>query len=190
MVNPLSSYTTSLPSNVLLDSGVLYLGNSIWSAHEGGLTVDLKTTRRQIPFDGQSSDVVGLDRSTMFEGHIKGAVYEFSSTLALQYEAGATLATVTGGPSGATQVQPKAARTIYASGDYLSNVRAVWMRADNTFVQVRFPKALVMSWGPLKGADKNEVKIDLDIQAKLDMSVSGQLTNNCPWVVEYFAAQP
>src|ERR1700741_4004163 len=104
---PLSSYTTTFPSDVLLDSGVLYLGSAIWSAHEGGLEFDPGVTRRQIPFDGQRSDVVGLDRTISFDAHIKGTVYEYTSALAQQYEAGGTLVTLTGGPSGATQVGAK-----------------------------------------------------------------------------------
>jgi hypothetical protein len=190
MPNPLSSYTTTLPTNTLLDSGVLYIGSAVWSAHEGGLEFDPGTQRRQVPFDGMSSDVVGLDRTIGFDAHIRGNVYEISADLVKQYEAGATLATITGGPSGATQVQPKPARTLYASGDYLSNVRAIWMRSDGTFVQVRFPKSLVEKWGPLAGKDREEVRVQLDIKAKLDMSVSGQLTSNPPFVIEFFAAQP
>lgn len=190
MPNPLSSYTTTFPSNVLLDSGVLYIGSSIWSAHEGGLEFSDGAQRRAIGFDGKRSDVVGLDRIIGWDARLKGTVYEVTADLAKQYVGGGTLVTVTGGPSGATQVQPKPAGTMYATGDYLSNVRAIWQRTDGTFVQVRFPKALVMEWGPMTGKDNEEMRLGINVQAKLDMSVSGQLTTNPPYVIEFFTAQP
>lgn len=187
---PLSSWTNTFPSNVLLDSGVLYVGSAIYSAHDGGLECDLMEEKRNLPFDGKASDVVLGDRTTAFDGTIRGPVLEVTDTLVKQYMGAGTLVTVAGGPSGATQVASKPAGTMYVAGDYLSNVRAVWMRGDGTYVQVRFPKGCVGKWTPLKGTDKEEVKVQLEIKARLDMSVSGNTTRTCPWVVEFFTAAP
>jgi hypothetical protein len=187
---PLSSWTSTFPSTALLDTGVLYIGSGIWSAHDGGLECDLKTERRNMQFDGKRSDVALLDRNVGFDGFIRGPVMEISEALLKQYDGGATLVTVTGGPSGATQIAPKPAGTMYVAGDYLSNVRAVWQLAGGTYFQVRFPKSLVVMWTPITGRDKEEVKLNIEIRPRLDMSVSGQLTGNCPWVEEFFAAAP
>lgn len=190
MTQPLSSWNGNLPSNVMLDSGVLYVASSIFAAQEGGLQYDPGETRRQVPFDGQRSGIVGLDRTVEFKPTISGTVLEMSDALLTQFDTGATHATVSGGPSGATQVQPKAAGTLYAAGDYLTNVRAIWQLGGGGFFQLRFMKAIVMKWGPIVGKDKEEAKIALVIEARLDMSISGQLTSNPPVVGEFFTSQP
>lgn len=184
---PLSSWTDDFPSNALLDTGVLYLGSAIYATHDGGLECELKTERRNLPFDGKRSNVALLDRNVNFDGRIRGAMKEMTNALLAQYEGGATLVTVTGGPTGATQVQPKPSGTLYVAGDYLSNVRAVWQLSDSTrYFQVRFMKALIVDWTPIKGTDKEEVPFNIVIEPRLDMSVSGQLTSNPPWVTEIF----
>jgi hypothetical protein len=189
MPNPLSSWNGQLPTDVLLDSGILYIGAAIFSAQEGGLKFEPGKTIRSIPFDGQRAPIAGLDRTVEWKSSISGTIMEIPSTAFVDLEPGATTVTVAGGPTGATQVQPKAAGTLYAAGDYLANVRCVWQRGDGTYVQVRFPKCLCSKWD-LTGKDKEEGKFAVTFEARLDMTVSGQLVSNPPFVMEYFSGTP
>ncbi len=72
MTAPLTGYTSSLPSDVLLDSGVLYVGATVFGAFAGGLKFDPGVTYRAADFDGKRSPVKGLDRVTMRMPKISG----------------------------------------------------------------------------------------------------------------------
>lgn len=186
---PLSSWTPTLPEDVIVDSGVLYIGANVFSAHTGGLKFDPTRTLRQVVFDGQRSPIVGLDRTVETNAVLTGTVLQVPATNFPILEAGAQspVPPVPGGPSGATQLQPKLGSLMFAVGDYLTNVRAIWQRGDYSYVQVRFPKGLCTKWD-LTSTDKEEGKFAITIEARLDMSVSGQLTGNPSWVMEYYAA--
>lgn len=188
-MSPLSSWNGNLGSEALMDGGILYIGSAIFSGQEGGLKFDPKKTARQIPFDGQVSPVVGLDRTVAMEAMISGVIMQVPYTAFVDLEPGATTVTISGGPSGATQLQPKAGRTMYVAGDYIANLRGIWQRADGTFKQVRFPKCLCTKWD-LVGKDKEEGKYSVEFSARLDMAVTGQLISNPPYVVEYFTVAP
>jgi hypothetical protein len=189
--NPLGSWTATLPQDVMLDSGVLYIGASIFSAQEGGLKFDPTKTIRQVVFDGQRSPIAGLDRTVETAAVLTGTVLQVSPTTFPTIEPGAAtpVPVVGGGPAGATQLQPKQASIMYVAGDYLTNVRAIWQRGDGTYVQIRFPKALCTKWD-LTGTDKEEAKWAITIEARLDMTVSGALVSNPNWVIEYFSTAP
>jgi hypothetical protein len=184
---PLNAWNGNIPSDVLLESGVLYIGSSLFSATEGGLKYDAGVTRRNIEFDGKRSAVALLDRNVMFAPKITGTVLQVPSTAMIQVEGGGATGTVTGGPAGATQVQAKQAGVMYASGDYLTNLRLIFERADGTYFIVRFPKALITKWD-LAGVDKEEAKWNIEIEARLDLSISGAKPYDPPMVYEYSAA--
>lgn len=186
---PLSSWTGQLATDILLDTGILYVGSSIFSAQEGGLKYDEGKTIREIEFAGKRSAVATLDRTVMFKPKLTGTILELPATSLLSIEPGASSATVSGGPSGASQYQPKAAGVLYAAADYLSNVRAAWQRTDGTYFQVRFPKALCIKWD-IAGTDKQEGKFAIEIEGRLDMTVSGAHVSDPPMVYEYFSVTP
>lgn len=184
---PLTAWNGQIPSDVLLDSGILQIGSSVFSATEGGLKYDPGVTRRNIEFDGKRSQVALLDRNVMFAPKISGTIIQVPSTVIIQVEGGATTVTVTGGPTGATQVTAKSGGVLYATGDYLANVRMIFERTDGTIFQIRFPKALITKWD-LAGKDKEEAKWNVEIEARLDMSVTGAKVYDPPMVYEYSAA--
>lgn len=128
MTAPLTGYTSSLPSDVLLDSGVLYVGPAgssvVFGAFAGGLKFDPGVTYRAADFDGKRSPVKGLDRVTMRMPKITGTVIQLSTTNVGQIEPGAATA-VTGAWTASTSYAPKSAGQLLASGDYLSDVRAI-----------------------------------------------------------------
>lgn len=185
----ISSWNGQLPNDVDLDSGVLYIGSSVFSAQEGGLKYDENKTIRQIAFDGQRSPIAGLDRTVEYKPKISGTIIQVPIASLESMNPGMGLVTVAGGPSGATQLQSKVAGVLYAAADYLANVKAIWERGDGTYFQVRFPKAVVVKWD-VAGTDKQEAKWNIEIEARLDMTVSGAKVSDPPMVYEYFAPAP
>jgi hypothetical protein len=146
-------------------------------------------TIHEIEFDGKRSAVAGLDRTVLWKSKLSGTILEVPLAAWSQLEPGSVLATVTGGPSGATQVWPKPAGVMYAAADYIANVCATWQRTDGNYFQIRMMKALVIKWD-IAGADKAEAKWTIEIEPRLDMAVSGQLISNPPFVGEYFTGTP
>lgn len=188
---PLSSYTATLPANVLLETGILYFGSSIFSAQDGGLKFDPKKTIREVMFVGKRSRVKGLDRTVDFKPTISGTVLEFSAANIPVFEPGAVATTQSGGPTGfTTGYKPKQGGVLYASGDYITTCRVVYQRGDGTFCQVRFYDGGVVAKWDLTGTDKQEGKVAIEVEAVLDMTVSGRNTNDAPYVIEYMSSAP
>lgn len=194
MTAPLTGYTTNLPSDILLDSGVLYVGltpSTVFGAFAGGLKFDPGVTYRNADFDGKRSPVKGLDRVTMRMPKISGTCIQLSTTNVGQIEPGATTAT-TGAWTASTSYTPRAAGALLAAGDYLSDVRLVFQRGGTTasagsYVQVRFPSALCTKYD-LTGSDGAEVAIAIEIEARLDTALSGfTAVGTAPFRIEYLS---
>jgi hypothetical protein len=186
MTAPLTGYTTNFPTDVLIDSGVLYVGASVFGAFQGGLKFDPGVEYINTNFDGKRSPVKLLDRKNNTMPKITGTVIQLSTTNVTQIEPGATVATG-GGWTGSTSYLPKRAGAYLVAGDYLTDVRAIWLRGGGNFVQVRFPAALLTKYD-ITSQDGQEVAIALEIEARLDMSVSGANTGDSAFRIEYLAA--
>jgi len=192
MTAPLTGYTSSLPSDVLLDSGVLYVGATVFGAFAGGLKFDPGVTYRAADFDGKRSPVKGLDRVTMRMPKISGTCIQLSTTNVGQIEPGAATA-VTGAWTASTSYAPKSAGQLLVSGDYLSDVRCIWQRGGATssagsYVQVRFPSALCTKYD-ITGQDGAEIAIALEIEARLDPTLSGfTAIGSAPFRIEYLTS--
>lgn len=183
---PLSGYTSSLPTDVLLDSGTLYIGNSVFAATRGGLQFNPNKEMRNIEFDGKRTAIKGLDRTTSVAPVISGTVIELAPTDISTIEPGATSASPV---SGTTRYTGKVMGTLYASGDYLSDVRCIWERGSGGYVQIRFASAIMKSY-QMSGTDNEEATIQIEIEARLDMSVSGNTVATLPYSIDYFTAAP
>jgi hypothetical protein len=184
MTAPLTGFTSQFPSDVLIDSGVLYVGATVFGAFQGGLKFDPGVEYLNTNFDGKRSPVKLLDRKSNQMPKISGTVIQLSTTNVGQIEPGAT--TVTGW-TGSTAYQPKRAGSYLASGDYLTDVRAIWLRGGGNFVQVRFPAALLTKYD-ITSQDGQEVAIAVEIEARLDMTVSGANVGDAPFRLEYLAS--
>lgn len=195
MSAPLTGYNVDLPKDVLLDSGVLYVGTKVWGAFAGGLKFDPGVTYRNIDFDGKRSPVRLLDRVTMRMPKISGTVIELPSTTTTvsgnvaAVEPGAATS-ATGAWSSVSSFAPKSAGQLLIAGDYLSDVRLIYQRGEATsaagnYVQVRFPSALCTKYD-MTGQDGAEVAIAIEIEARLDPTLSG-FTNigSAPFRIEY-----
>lgn len=184
MTAPLTGYTAQFPSDVLIDSGVLYVGATVFGAFQGGLKFDPGIEYLNTVFDGKRSPVKGLDRKSNQMPKITGTVIQLSTTNVAQIEPGASSVT---GWTGSTSYAPKRAGSYLASGDYLTDVRAIWLRGNGNFVQVRFPAGLLQKYD-ITSQDGQEVAIAIEIEARLDMSVSGANVGDAPYRIEYLAA--
>lgn len=187
MTAPLTGFTSNLPSDVVLDSGVLYVGATVFGATKGGLQFDPGNTYRNIDFDGKRSAVKLLDRKMMMAPKLTGTVLELATGNIARLEPGATTAT-TGAWTASTSYAPKRAAGLLAAGDYISDIRAIWLRGSGAFVQVRFPSGLVTKYD-ISSQDGEEASISLEIEARLDTGVSGFTnTGDAPFRIEYIAS--
>jgi hypothetical protein len=186
MTAPLTGFTSTFPTDVLLDSGVLYVGTSAFGAFQGGLKFDPGTTYRNVEFDGKRSAVGLLDRKMMTAPKISGTVIQLSATNVGQIEPGASI-TTGGSWTGSTSYAPKRAASLLVAGDYLANIRAIWLRGSGGFVQVRFAQALLNKYD-VTSQDGAEVAIALEIEARLDMTASGANVGDVPFRIEYLAS--
>lgn len=195
MTAPLTGYTSNLPSDVLIDSGVLYAGTTVFGAFAGGLKFDPGFTYRNIEFDGKRSPVLAIDRKMMQVPKLTGTVIQLSTTNVGQIEAGATVATgvtavtAAGGWTGASSsYTPKRAAGLLAAGDYLSDIRAIWLRGSGTFVQVYFKSALCTKYD-ITSQDGAEVAIAIELEARLAFGSTGyQNVGDAPYRIEYLNA--
>lgn len=195
MTAPLTGYTATLPTDVLLDSGVLYAGTTVFGAFAGGLKFDPGITYRNVEFDGKRSPVKGIDRKMMQMPKLTGTVIQLSTTNVGQLEPGATSATgvtavtAAGGWTGASQsFTPKRAANLLAAGDYLSDIRAIWLRGSGTFVQVYFRSALCTKYD-ITSQDGSEIAIAIELEARLAFGETGYTNvGDAPYRIEYLNA--
>lgn len=193
MTAPLTGFTANFPADVLLDSGIIYVGNTVLGAFAGGIKFDPGVTYRNIEFDGKRANMKGLDRVTQRMPKISGTVIQLSTGNITQVEPGADV-NATGGWTGATASHaPQASGTLLVSGDYLTDVRAIWMRGGTTaatgsYVQVRFPSAICTKYD-ISGTDGSEVSISIEIEARLDTAWTGYAgVGTAPFRIEYLTA--
>lgn len=159
---PVSGYSATLPTDVLLDSGVLYIDSTTpYGVSKGALAVDLPREFENTEFDGKFFPIVGLDRRVGGVPKISGTFIELNATKVDELEPGATVTTVVD----TTTVTPHPAGDFLPSTAYRQNVRVAFRRGGGGFAVVKFAWALVQS-PSLKGADKTNGEIQLDIEAR------------------------
>src|SRR5689334_7810055 len=88
---PLSGFLATLPADVLLDSGVLFINSDTpFGVSRGGLAFDPAITYENIDFDDKRYAIQGLDRREGGTPKISGTILELSSLRLLQLEPGST----------------------------------------------------------------------------------------------------
>ena len=116
----LSTYTTSLPTNVLLGSAVLYIdGATPWGVSQGEITMNLPHEYENLPFDGKIIPIVGLDRRLGGVPSFEGTFIEMTAAKALELEPGGATATA----SSVTTITPALYAEFLVAANYKENVR-------------------------------------------------------------------
>lgn len=182
-----SGYTSGTRAALLKDVGVLYFdkqgpdGNPTkFGLSVGGVTFEPGLEWRQPEFDGRRSNIEGLDRLTFREGTITATILmELPKHIPL-IEPGTTDAA--GSTPETTVWTPKPASTFLTPDtDYLQNVRLLWTKSDGSLCGVRMARALA-TFTQLAGADKDEGKVQVRLEARLEDSVAASSTDTSPYV--------
>lgn len=176
----LTGYSNNLPSDIVLDSGVLYAASTLIGATKGEPEFDPGFTVENFDFDGKQSDILGLDRRFNGASKVSATIFEFgpaaSGAQLAKIEAGSTEATAGTTPNTITTVTPKTGGGLYASGDYLTDFRLIFERGITAgagikkYACIYMPKAIVMKWGPIKGANRAQATFSIEVVGRRDMS--------------------
>lgn len=179
-----SGFTSALANAICPDVAVLYYDVSgtptVMGVSRGGLTFEPDVEMRNVEFDGKRSNIELLDRVTKRTARFSGTIIEASNTLIGLGEAGSTSATA-GTPTTVT-ITPKAASTMFVTGNYLTNVDMVWTRGDTKTVRVRFAKAIFVKPPTWKSTDNNETEMSIEIECRLGNTAAISSTDTAPYL--------
>ena len=167
---PLTGYTANLPTDVLIDSGVLYFGSVVIGVTDGAPKFDPKRNYHQVNFDGKHAPVRLLDRIIHDEAVISATLMEFggaaSGNQLAKLEGGATVATV----GAVTTTTPVASGTFMAAGAYVVDLRLLFQRGvAGTYAAIYMPFAICHKWD-LQGMNKAEAKISCEFAGRIDLA--------------------
>jgi hypothetical protein len=183
-----SGLTATTPDDLVLNVAVLYVGGSIvgttasgtkFGLSKGGLDFDPGRKDREIEFDGKRAPIAQLEYPIDYDARIKGKIIQFGSEQIAYLEPGATL--------NGDEYTPKSADTLYAEGDYLEDVMAVWVRGNGGLFVVKFPVARVVMY-KVDSKDKQEAEISIDLKAFLALDVAVADTSAAPYTIQDVAA--
>jgi hypothetical protein len=173
---PISGYNDRLPDDILVNTGVVYVGNSPMGVSRGGLNFDPAAEMRNVEYDGKLAPVKGLDRKVYVAPVISGRMLQLGPEDIVRYDPGI----VNTGPD--TTFTPKDAGVFLAAGDYLTNLRLVFERSGGGFAQVRFPVALCVRYA-IAGTDRSEGEVDCAFEARRDPAVQ-TAEGDLPYIIE------
>lgn len=193
----LTGYTANLPNDTLLDSGVLYVGSTVIGVTRGAPKFDPAFTVENLPFDGKHAPIKGLDRKFFGEALIAATIAEFGPAThgnqIAKLEPGSASVDTGVTPNTLTTITPKAGGQLYASGDYLANLRLIFERGITSGAGVKKYAAILMAsafcrkWD-LQGQDKDGAIISVEFVGRKDMA-SGT-TADAPYLIELREALP
>ena len=181
---PLTAYSADLPADVLLDTGVLYIGTAVLGATRGAPRFDPGKQFSNIDFDGKRADIMGLDRVDRHEAMINCTLIEFDAADIAVLEPGMTSA-----GTGTVVYTPKRAGTLHVSGDYITDLRLIFERGvtPSTYAAIHFPRALVTRYQP--AGQKNDIAlIEAEFRARLNMGSDN--IADAPYKIELRDALP
>jgi len=187
----LDGYTANLPADTIIESGVLFNGPTPVGSSAGGFKFDPGKTFAQLAYDGQKSDVQGNDRIIKWAPKITGTLIEFGgATTGNQQgllEAGSSSATHDKGAT--TRTQPRVAGSLFANGEYITNLRVVYERAGGGYAAVYFPIGFVAKYD-LQGENAKEGKIAVEFHARLSQADAIASPGKAPYAIELRTSLP
>ena len=180
MSTPALQAVSSLPADVLLGTGTLWIGNTYIGVNRGGLNFNPTIDIRNVPFDNKYADIAQLDWVTGSGAIITGTFIQFVSKVAI-YEPGST--STAGSGNVTTVITPKASGELFSAGQTLANLRWVFERLSGGFAQYRFAEALCTQYS-VKGVTKEEAEIAATFAARLPLATASSAPGTRPYVIE------
>lgn len=152
---PTSGYTSTLPTDVLLDTGILLVGGAVAGVSKGGLVFDPGIAIGEVDYDGRKAPVRGLDRITFRRPTISGTMLEASNTKLRRLD-----------PGGATPgVTLKGQGVLLVTGDYVANLQLTYQRGASGLVTITFAYALCRRYR-IVGQKDSEAEISVEFEAR------------------------
>lgn len=190
----LTGHTANLPSDVLLDMGILMIGSTVIGVTRGAPQFSPNIEVDSLEFDGRHAPIKGGDRFFYGPAKFTATLIEFGDSSTGNQIAkllpGSTSASA--GSPNVTTITPKVGGGFVASGDYNSDVRLIFERGIGSgtkkYAAVLFPCALVEQWDSLQGETKKGASYQITIGARKDMA-SGT-TADAPFKIELREALP
>lgn len=179
---PLSGYSADLPADLLMDTGILYAGTTLLGATRGAPRFDPGKEMSNIDFDGKRTDIMGLDRVDRYNSVISATLIEFDAADIARFEPGAT-------NSGTDPVVyvPKDAGTLFASGDYITDLRLIFERGGGGYACIHFPRAIVQRWQV--AGNKNDIGL-IECEFKAVLNMGSAAISDPPYNIETRTALP
>ena len=150
------------PEEYIVDVGLICVGGiaEAWGATVGGIQWDPKKTVRSVEFDGKSSEIEGLQRTTKYEAVLSGKVKRGGPSFLLDLEPGSE----SDGSSGSdgNVITLLDARTPWEANMSLVDVFYIGRQEDSQIMYVRMPRAIVRSY-KLATKDNEEAEWDIEI---------------------------
>lgn len=178
-----SGYSAALPTDVVLDAGVLSINGTTFGVSRGGIRWRANEEWQNLGFDGKRSDIAGLDRKVTDEQIIEGTFIEMTKAIAaiyLNHGGIAGMASLTVAQAAALSVAtaatysafgdgtPQPASQLCTAGQYVTNLRVTWQQGDGTTVYVKFASAYVSEWR-IVGGTKDAAEISAVFKARNDV---------------------
>lgn len=184
---PLSGYTSNLPNELLNNPALVKVGSAVLGVTKGGVNWDPEATIEEIVFDGLRVKGKGLSRIQKYGGKLSFTLLQLATAAELQQILpGAT--TATGGTGISSVITPKSAGILFASGDYLTDLRAIWeLSTGNTYIALHLACAYCDKW-TIKGGDVGEAEIAAEFTCAVDLSTG--TTHDAPYNIELRSALP
>lgn len=168
------AYPSTFATDILPDTGALYIGANgsnppRLGITKGGLAFDPGRKITHVMPDGFRSPVKLLSRNTDFLAKISGKFVSAGTGNFTVLEPGISSAAGSGNVALIFAMQQ--ASLFYQPGSYVTNVRLIFMRTDNSFFQVRFPAAICEKY-KVTTKDKDIAELDVEFTAVLDTTVA------------------
>jgi hypothetical protein len=182
-----SSMTTTFSADILPDSAALWLGATgsgvPLGATRGGIKIspDKKFRNAAENTDGVRSMIYLLDRIVSHELKVSGKLQQYGPTTIVTVEPG--MSSTAGSGAVSVLYTPQPGSVFLTSGSYLANLRVVFLRTNQTYFQIRIPRALCTKY-ELASKDKDETEIDFTFESRLDLGAAGNTTDTAPYVLE------
>lgn len=169
-----SGFTADTADALALNVGVLKVDGVVIGLSDGGLDFDPGIVDLQIQFDGARAPVAGMEYRVDYKSKISGTFITPSVEFLQQLEAGGDLS--------GDVITPIACGTLYAAGDYLTNVTLTVGRGDGSNLTVTFPTAKINKYS-FDSKDKMPLKVKIEIAAYLSTTVAAASTDTCPYTI-------